>query len=118
MCSLSSSGNSQVSPSGTTCASPPSPGWWDGEDLLSCRLSAEVALLHIPTVKVLMLFLHHPDRREENQLLLVGDLAAWFQEQGNWGAGRGQEESEGKGEVRTDKALNQFTLFATPLERK
>lgn len=59
-----------------------------------------------------------PPRREENQLLLVGDLAAWFQEQGYWGSGRGQEESEGKGEVRADKAPNQFTLFATQLERK
>ena len=53
--------------------------------------------------------------REKKQLLLVGDLAAWFQEQGHWDCWKGQEESEGEGEVRADKALNHFTFFAMQL---
>lgn len=39
----------------------------------------------------------------------------WFQEQGCWDCWKGQEESEGGGEVRADKALNHFTFFATQL---
>lgn len=46
----------------------------------------------------------------------MGDLAAWFQEQGYWDAGK--EELERKGAVIANKPLNYFTLFSTQQERK
>lgn len=50
-----SSCSRQVLPCGAECASSPSPGWWDSEDLLCCPVLAEVALPHTPLAKVLML---------------------------------------------------------------
>lgn len=46
----------------------------------------------------------------------MGDLAAWFQEQGYWDAGK--EELERKGAVIANKPLNYFTLLSTQQERK